>query len=137
MTRAELVALLRDLKFAVEATVHDDGRPQAATIGVAVTDELELVFDTVMTTRKWANLRRDPRIALTWWRRDLTVQLEGVADEPTGDELERLRACYVAAFPGGVARAAWPTIAYFRVRPTWIRVSDFAQDPPVIELVAA
>jgi hypothetical protein len=28
---------------------------------------------------------------------------------------------------------AWPGIAYFVVRPRWIRYSDFAQKPPRIE----
>jgi hypothetical protein len=26
----------------------------------------------------------------------------------------------------------WPEIVYFIVRPTWIRYSDFDQDPPLI-----
>jgi hypothetical protein len=63
------------------------------------------------------------------------VQLEGVADEPSGDELARLGARYLAVFPDGVERAATSTIAYFRVRPRWIRISDFACVPPRIERV--
>ena len=27
---------------------------------------------------------------------------------------------------------SWPGIVYFRVRPTWIRFSDFSKDPPTI-----
>ena len=29
------------------------------------------------------------------------------------------------AFPDGPERLAWPGITYLRVRPTWIRYSDF------------
>ncbi|MEO8702243.1 MAG: pyridoxamine 5'-phosphate oxidase family protein [Kofleriaceae bacterium] len=136
MTRTELLVFLRDTKLAVCASSHADGGPQAAVVGVAVSDALELIFDTVTTSRKHANLRRDGRCALVWWRGEVTVQLEGVADEPTGSELEPLRACYLAAFPDGHERAAWPDVAYVRVRPAWIRVSDFGASPPRIEELA-
>ncbi len=136
MTRIEVAALLKRHKLAVEASIHHDGSPQAAVVGIAVTDELELVFDTVTTSRKYENLRRDPRCAFAWWSDAITVQLEGVADEPNGDERARLVACYLAAFPDGHERARWPSIAYFRVRPHWIRVSDFACVPPKITELA-
>jgi hypothetical protein len=30
---------------------------------------------------------------------------------------------------------AWPGITHVRVRPTWVRVSDFTRDPPnIVEL---
>src|SRR5262245_21752306 len=136
MTRAELVAFLRTHRLAVEATTHADGAPQAAVVGFAVTDALELVFDTLTTTRKHANLVRDPRIALVvGWDREQTAQIEGVADEPTGDELARLKQVYFAAFPDGPEREKWPGITYVRVRPRWIRYSDFAAAPPkIVEL---
>lgn len=139
MTRAELIAFLRAQPWAVEATVAADGAPQAAVIGVAITDDLELVFDTLASTRKCQNLRREPRIALVLgWDDGQTVQLEGVCDEPAGDELERLRAAYLARFPDGHERVAWPGITYVRVRPTWIRYSDFrGAAPRVVEIAPA
>jgi hypothetical protein len=36
--------------------------PQAAVVGFAVSEHLEIVFDTLDTTRKLRNLRVDPRI---------------------------------------------------------------------------
>ena len=42
-----------------------------------------------------------------------------------GLELERLKRDYFAQFPDGPSRQAWPDITYVRVRPTWIRYSDF------------
>lgn len=138
MNRAELLAFLERHPLAVEASVADDGAPQAAVIGVAVSPELELVFDTLATSRKCANLRRDPRIALVigWDLSEAcTVQLEGRVDEPRGADLARLQALYFARFPDGIARRDWPAITYFRVRPTWMRWSDFRVDPPVIEVI--
>ncbi|MFO0738854.1 MAG: pyridoxamine 5'-phosphate oxidase family protein [Labilithrix sp.] len=137
MKRPELVEFLRAQKWAVETSVTTAGAPQAAVVGVAVSDELELVFDTLGDTRKAANLRADPRIALVMgWDDGKTAQIEGVADEPQGDELARIKKVYLAKFPDGVEREAWPLITYFRVRPTWIRFSDFTTSPPTIEELA-
>ncbi|MFF0063648.1 pyridoxamine 5'-phosphate oxidase family protein [Streptomyces sp. NPDC005279] len=134
MKRDELMWFLRRYKLAVQATVTPDGAPQAAVVGFAVSDELEIVFDTVETTRKCLNLRADPRIALViGWDDAITVQLEGVADFPTGPELERIQQCYFAAYPDGRDRLTWPGITHVRVRPTWVRYSDFTQDPPLVE----
>jgi len=38
-----------------------DGKPQAALMGFAVTRELEIVFDTVRSSRKYANLKDNPQ----------------------------------------------------------------------------
>jgi pyridoxine/pyridoxamine 5'-phosphate oxidase len=117
--------------------VSSAGAPQAAVVGYAVSDDLEIVFDTIGTTRKAENLRRDPRIALViGWDDDQTVQLEGIADEPKGEELERMKKVYFAAWPDGVEREAWKDITYVRVRPIWARYSDFRPNGGVIEIDA-
>lgn len=135
MNAAELLAFLRRHRYCVEASVSDSGAPQAAVVGAAISDALEIVFDTLGTTRKMQNLRRDPRIALVFgWDEEQTVQLEGVADEPTGEELARLKAIYLAKFPDGVARESWKDITYVRVRPTWARYSDFRADGGVSDV---
>jgi pyridoxine/pyridoxamine 5'-phosphate oxidase len=128
----ELVALLRRFRLGVVSTVSAKGQPQAAIVGIAVGDGLELVFDTLMTTRKFANLAHEPRVAVVMGEGELTVQLEGRADVPAGPELARVQAIYFAAWPDGRDRAAWADITWVRIRPTWIRVSDFAATPPSI-----
>lgn len=132
VTRDELLVFLRRTKYAVEATVHDSGAPQAATIGIVTSDQLEIFFDTSNQSRKYLNVRRDPRIALVVTVAEATAQIEGVADEPTGEELAGLKQLYFATFPDGREREAWPDIAYVRVRPTWARFSDFAAGPTIV-----
>jgi general stress protein 26 len=136
MDRTELIAFLRAQKWAVEASVSPSGAPQAAVIGVAVTEDLELVFDTLSDTRKAQNLRANPRVAFViGWDDGQTVQYEGVVDVPSGETLARLKEVYLAKFPDGVERESWPGITYFRARPTWIRYSDFrGATPAVIEI---
>jgi hypothetical protein len=127
---------MRTHRLAVQASVGGGESVQAALVGIGVSDSLELVFDTLDTTRKVRNLRRLANVAFVlggWVDGDeRTVQYEGVADEPTGDELERIKGVYFAAWPDGPARQSWPGLVYIRVRPTWIRYSDFNRDPPMI-----
>jgi general stress protein 26 len=133
MELTSLVDFARRQQWAVEASVADDGVPQAAVIGVAVTDRLEIVFDTESDSRKARNLRRRPRVALViGWDEAQTLQLEGVVDEPTGPALEELVSIYFERFPDGRERAAAGGITYFRVRPKWARYSDFRGAAPVV-----
>lgn len=135
MTRDELLSFLRRHRYAVEASTAAGGAPQAAVVGIAVSDQLEIIFDTHGASRKGKNLRRDPRIALVvGWDDEQTVQLEGTTDEPTGAELARLKAVYFARFPDGLEREHWPDITYFRVRLTWARYSDFRPGGGIVEV---
>lgn len=135
MTRAELLAFLRRHRYAVQASTNPGGAPQAAVIGIAFSDELEVVFDTLSSSRKAQNLRREPRIALVvGWDEEQTVQLEGLADEPTGAELARIKRVYFDAFPDGPEREQWPDITYVRVRLAWARYSDFRPGGAVVEI---
>src|ERR1019366_6768446 len=38
-----------------------------------------------------------------------------------------------ARFPDGPTRQTWPGLVYWRVRPTWIRYSNFNVNPPIIQ----
>jgi uncharacterized pyridoxamine 5'-phosphate oxidase family protein len=132
VTRRELYQFLRKNRFAVVSTINP-ASPQAAVVGVAVTEALDLIFDTLSTSRKYANLRTDPRVALTVWDGAQTMQYEGVADLPDGADLDACKRVYFEAWPDGPEREKWPDIAYVRVRPRWIRFSDFGQTPARIE----
>ena len=132
MTRSELYEFLRKNRLAVVSTVNP-ASPQAAVVGIAVTETLDVIFDTLSTSRKFANLRADPRIALVVWDSAVTVQYEGVADLPAGADLDACKRFYFEAWPDGPEREKSPDIAYVRIRPRWIRYSDFGQTPARIE----
>lgn len=118
--------------MAVEASVGRDGAPQAAVVGIAVSDDLEIIFDTLASTRKYVNLRHDPRIALVvGWDNEATAQVDGVAYFPDGEELERARSRYFEVYPDGRDRLAWAGITHVVVKPERVRFSDFTQDPPL------
>lgn len=136
MNDQELIAYLRSQRWAIEASCSASGRPQAAIVGYAATEMLELVFDTLAGSRKAANLRSNPRIALVigGWQEasPRTLQLEGVVDFPTGPDLERVKRAYLAVFPDGKARELLSDITYVRVVPSWVRFSDYTVEPPSI-----
>lgn len=136
MDAKRLLEFLRQHRLAVQASVSATGSPQAAVVGFAVTDQFEIVFDTLASSRKAHNLRQNSRLALVIGGStagdERTVQYEGIADEPAGAELERLKQVYYAAYPDGPSRLSWPGLIYVRVRPTWIRYSNYSVDPPEI-----
>lgn len=116
-----------------------NGRPQAAVVGFAVSDQLEIIFDTVTSSRKYQNLRHDPHVALViGWDEEVTAQIEGVVDFPSGAELDRIRECYFVPYPDGRDRLNWPGITHARVRVAWVRYSDFTVNPArIVEMNCA
>jgi hypothetical protein len=136
MTRYDVLQFLREHRLAVQASVAPAIAPQAAVVGFAVSDDFEIVFDTLDHTRKAQNLRRNPRIALVigglTGGDERSVQYEGIADEPQGAELQRLKELYFDRFPDGPARQHWQGLIYIRARPTWLRYSDYNSNPPKI-----
>lgn len=131
-----LLDFLRLHRLAVQASVSARGVPQAAVVGIGVTNRFEIVFDTLASTRKVKNLRANPKIALVIGGLlpgdERSVQYEGIADVPEGAELARVLPAYYASHPGGRTRARRPGVIYIRVRPTWLRYCDYNQNPPVI-----
>ncbi|HKN24860.1 MAG TPA: pyridoxamine 5'-phosphate oxidase family protein [Candidatus Acidoferrum sp.] len=126
MNLDEVLRFMKSERLAVLATVGDDRRPEAALMGFAVTPELEIIFDTVKTSRKYPNLKKNPRVAwVIGCSTEITVQYEGVAEELEGEELVKYKKTYFATFPDGPARENWPGITYFVVRPKWLRYCDY------------
>jgi uncharacterized pyridoxamine 5'-phosphate oxidase family protein len=134
MTKLELYQFLVGHALAVVGSISPEGAPQSALVGMAVTEELEIVFDTLNTTRKYRNLVSNPKASVVvGWEGEKTVQFEGEAFLPEGDDLARYKSVYFSKWPDGVDRQNWPGLVYFVVRPRWIRFSDFNQRPPRVE----
>jgi hypothetical protein len=131
-----LLQFMREHPLATQSSAPAVGRPQSAVVGIAVSDDFEIVFDADAESRKVRNLRQTAGIAFVIGGTDAgderTVQYEGIADEPDGAELERLQELYFQVFPDGRERQKWPGITYVRARPTWVRYTDFNRDPPEV-----
>ena len=135
-SRADLQAFINACRYGVVATNSASGAPQSAVVGLAATLALELVFDTTASTRKVINLRRDPNIsAVIGWSDDGTLQYEGAADEPSGEDLVRIQHVYFNAFPDGRERLKWAGITYVRIKPSWIRFTSYTEPAKNVEMV--
>jgi hypothetical protein len=134
VTQQDLYRFVSKHKLGVLSTIAATNTPQSALVGIAVTPELEIIFDTLKTTRKYPNLAARPRCSfVVGWSGEQTVQYEGEADELRGQELNRCHEVYFRAWPDGPSRLSWPGIVYFVVKPRWIRYSDFDKNPPLIQ----
>jgi len=134
MDRDAICAFMTGNRYGIVSSIARDGLPQSALVGIAVTHELEIIFDTIRSSRKYANLIRMPQCSFVigGWAGEQTLQYEGEAVEPEGLELERCRGAYFAAWPDGEARLSWPGITHICVKPRWLRYSDFDQRPPLV-----
>lgn len=87
----EVFQFMNRESLAVLATVAENGQPKAALMGFAVTPELEIIFDTVKSSRKYPNLKKNPRVAwVVGCTTEITVQYEGVAEELDGEPLAKI-----------------------------------------------
>lgn len=135
LTREEVLAFLNRHRLAVIATVNADGTPEAALVNIAVSPQLEIVFETTNATRKYANLSRDPAAALVvGWHDDQSLQLNGVVDEPSGRAQDRIKALFVERYPAMASHQVWPGNHYFRFMPSWCRLSNYQPPRRIVEL---
>ena len=115
-------------KICVLTTVNGV-EPQAAAIEFGETPELEIIFDTFTTSRKYKNLKENLKVAaVIGWDKNVTVQYEGRALELEGAELEKCKALY---FKNPRAKK-WENKkdnVYFKIIPVWARYSDLNKYP--------
>ena len=134
MDIAEVLRFLEGEKFGVLATATEDGKPEAALMGFAVTPQLEIIFDTVRSFRKYPHLKKNPQVAwVIGCSSEISVQYEGSAVELEGAELEKYKAIYAKKYPDSTGRDKWPDLTYFLVRPKWVRYGDYTPDKRHIE----
>ncbi len=126
MTKDDLYRFLTAQKYGVLGTISPENLPQAALVGIAATADLDLIFDTLTTSRKHRNLVANPRVSfVVGWENEITLQYEGLAEELRSPALETYKSIYFAKWPECRAHETWPHITYIRVRPGWIRYSDY------------
>jgi general stress protein 26 len=119
----------------IVATINKGNEPEAALVGIAVSVNLEIIFDTVKTSRKYQNILQNPKVALViGWDNETTVQYEGIAEVLGNDtEAENLKEIYYRGFPDGRERAdTWPGLVHIKIKPQWLRYSNF-NEPVVIQ----
>jgi general stress protein 26 len=135
MTKDFLYNFIRMHAFGVFSTVSPDHKSESAVVGIVVTPDLKIFFDTLSDSRKYQNILANPNISFViGWDHEQTIQYEGIAGIPGEEELDELLSIYFESFPDGVERKQmWKNIAYICVKPKWIRYSDFREATARIE----
>lgn len=135
MNTTFLYEYIRKHHLAAIATCAADGHPTSALVGIAVTERLEIIFDTVISSRKHLNLQNDPHVALViGWDDETTIQYEGTATL-LGDNDAAYKEIYYTAFPDGRQSAVtWSGLVHYKVSPCWIRYSNFNEPVQIEEM---
>ncbi len=123
---------LKTQRFAVVATIFD-GEPQAATVAFSARYDFEIIFGTYYTTRKYRNLKQNPKVAVVvGWDESVTVQMEGSAEELHGELLEECKRIHVEKNPSSAVYANMEENRYFKVQPNWVRYTDISALPEFV-----
>lgn len=125
-----ILGFIKRQKLAVISTVGVDNKPESAVLEFSETDELELVFDTFTTSRKYKNLLSNKNVSFViGWDEDITVQYEGEVHQLSSDELEKYQKICLAKNPAFAKWMQTEGIKFFKVIPKWIRYSDLNKEP--------
>ena len=137
--QSQLAQRLRDLfssqSLAVLAT-QGDGQPYGSLVAFAATDDLRhLLFATTRATRKYANMMKDPRVAMVMDSRSneesdfhqaIAVTATGQVNDAVGSEKDRLVKLYLSKHPHLVDFVSSPTCALVKLEvETYYIVSQF------------
>ena len=133
--KAKLRHLFASQGLGVLAT-ESEGHPHSSLVAIADTDDLRhLVFCTSRETRKYRNLKSNPRVSLladtrsnseSDFRESLAVSAIGEAAEiEGGEELRRMKAAYVAKHGHLAAFVSSPGNALIRLDVSLYLVNSF------------
>jgi nitroimidazol reductase NimA-like FMN-containing flavoprotein (pyridoxamine 5'-phosphate oxidase superfamily) len=136
---SQLALRLKDLfssqSLAVLAT-HSDGQSYGSLVAFAATEDLKyLLFATTRATRKYANMMKNPRVAMVMDNRSneesdfhqaIAVTATGQVREVTGQDKDRLAKLYLSKHPHLVDFVSSPTCALLTLEvETYYIVSQF------------
>jgi nitroimidazol reductase NimA-like FMN-containing flavoprotein (pyridoxamine 5'-phosphate oxidase superfamily) len=133
--RKRLGELFRSQQLAALST-HNDGQPYASLVAFYADDDLKhIYFVTPRTTRKFANLSADSRVAMLVnsstnqaadFHRAISVTAVGSAEEIEGSEMEPILKQYLAKHPHLEDFVRSPTCVLVRISvKTYYLVKNF------------
>lgn len=106
-------------------------QPESALVDFVMTADFEIIFNTYTTSRKYKNLKLNPKVSIVIGFGDSlkTLQCEGWAQELEGHAEGKVMSDYKDHL-GFFRRWKIKDMRYFVVKPTWLRLSDFSEYPP-------
>lgn len=130
--KAEQINKIRNViqsnTLAVLSTVTPEGNSESAVIEISVLDDLELIFDTLASFRKYRNLMVNRNVSVVIGLELITIQYEGVTSELKGNELNKYKKIHLDRFPEAV-KFEKLGMKFFKIVPKWIRYTDVSKQP--------
>lgn len=135
--KTRIIDFLKTQPMATISTIAaDSSQPESALIAFTQTDDLEIIFETFVDTRKWNNLMSNPCVALViGWdpEKHVTVQYEGLATAIPDSKIEYYTKIFLKKdTPCTETFLRDPRVRLFKVAPKWIRYSDYTSEQPRI-----
>lgn len=117
-------------KIAVLATVDQYSLPEAAVVGFSMGENFEIYFGTSLDTRKFENIRKNPRVALViGWDKGKTVQYEGEATELSEEEVLNYQQTALSDVPSIAKYVHRHETVFYKVKPKMIKYTDVSTHP--------
>ncbi|MCE9541068.1 pyridoxamine 5'-phosphate oxidase family protein [Candidatus Kaiserbacteria bacterium] len=133
--RKSALDFLKSHKTGVLSTASLEGQPHASAVYYMCDDDFNIYFVTLITSRKFAAIKANPKVAFVVGRQDVpqTVQLEGTAEEITYNEEKSQRVADLveiltsnSAYYPPIAQLDRSEIVVVWVKPLWLRWADYA-----------
>lgn len=124
----------RTPKLCVLATSTLQGKPECAVLAYTINSDLSIILSTHKSSRKWQNISNNNLVALTMGQSfsELYVQYEGIAELISdGAEFKECEEMFFTANPHAKQFQNEDT-AFIKVKPIWIKSTDFSVQPPQI-----
>ena len=79
--KKKILKLFKNENLAVLGYIHED-QPRSAVIDFSETENLEIIFTTLISYRKYKNLKKNPKVSFSFGgKNSITIQYEGEAKE--------------------------------------------------------
>lgn len=130
----EILDVLEQAKWCVMSTVDAQSKPEAAIVGFSHTDQLELIVGTSNKSRKFANLTANPHVALAIGDNVAEVQYEGVVTQLNVEVSNEWLEEHLRQVPVAASYVNDPDQVWFKIQPTWLRLTVHADSNRVEEV---
>lgn len=133
----KILAFMHANPMAVISTVGNDmGVPQSALIAFVELPNFEVVFETFYKTRKYENLKANRSVSLViGWdiKKQITLQYEGRASPIPKKEYEKAITTFLKKdTPCKEQFLRHPHVRLYKIKPLWLRYSDYTGEVPQI-----
>ncbi|WP_081485936.1 pyridoxamine 5'-phosphate oxidase family protein [Thiothrix nivea] len=122
--------LLERNRLGVLSTIAKDLSVQSAVVGYAECSDFSIIFGSDISSRKYNNLTKVPRVSFVIWEGNETLQYEGnasIIDRET-DEVNIHAQKHISFEKYKHIK----TNIYYKITPLWMRYSDFSTKPELV-----